>query len=209
MPYPVPSVDVRNCTGWAKQGAITVDTSVDIHYDQWWQLGARELLKASNLDIIRLLFNFELWPDWEVPQECLVARSSSELDGFLADLDIKGRGKSHAEKAEMIQAELTDQSVGSVFDVDPSLDVILQELDDKVAAELLMYFTSPQLAGIHFRHWIRTLSQDLVPEVDDWLDTVNEFVRSLCTSLRNEPSLRMRFERIWGVRMPLYINAIC
>ncbi len=195
MPYHTPSGDVAN------RGAIRVDTSVDLYYDQWWQLGARELLKTSNLEITRLLFNFELWPDWEVPQECLVARSSSELDGFLAELDIKRKGKSHAEKAEMIQAELTDQSVGSIFDVDPPLNVILREPDNNVAAGLFVYFTSPQLAGIHFRHWIRTMSQDCVPEVDDWLDSISQFVRSLCTCLRNEPSLRIRFERIKEVRM--------
>ena len=199
MPYHTPSVGVP---GWTDCSAILVDTSVDIYYDQWWQLGARALLKTSNLEIIRLLFHFELWPDWEVPQKCLVARSSSELDDFLAELGIKGKGKSHAKKAEMIQTELTDQSVGSVLNVDPLLIAILQEPNYNAAAELFVYLTSPQLAGIHFRHWIRTLSQDIVPEVDDWLDTISQCVRSLCTFLRNEPSLRIKLERITEVRSP-------
>ena len=197
MPYHTPSV------GWADWSAILVDIFVDIYYDQWWQLGARALLKISNLEIIRLLFYFELWPDWKVPQEYLVARFLSELDGFLAELGIERKGKSHAEKAEIIQTELTDQSVRSILDVDSQLIAILQEPNYNAAAELFVYLMSPQLAGIHFRHWIRILSQDIVPEVDNWLDTISQYVRSLCTFLRNELSLRIKLERITEIRSPL------
>jgi len=93
--------------------SIFVNTQVHYSDDAWWDLGARELLRTCNLETVKRMFHFQLWSNWQLPQQSLLERSPSRIDAFLNELGVSVRDRTHAEKVSRIISELKDDTGGS------------------------------------------------------------------------------------------------
>lgn len=198
--------DTRN-----RPHSIIVSTQVHYSYDAWWDLGARELLRTCNLETVKRLFRFQLWSNWQLPQQSLLERSPSRIDDFLNELGISVGARTHAEKVSRVISELqvdTDDSNDDSEDDDAEddetedagrdgmLNYILQSADEKAVAEALLNITSPKFARIRFKDLVRCITRTHEKEVFH-----NFLVRLLCARLRECPEYRPRCDRLKKVRL--------
>ena len=156
--------------------------------DAWWEVGTQYLLSTSNLQTLKVLFRYELWPN-DSPFQGLAYRSTSDLDALLVELDIKEKIGSRTDKIKRIIDELLDRPAYWFFEEEKAVDTILQQPTDLAAAQTLEAICRLELSQLRFPDWLEySLYGDVYDTVvEDYVEWNEEMVRCFFARIREDP----------------------